>query len=200
MIKILCLSIVLMTVSTATEPTSLTEAERKYLLDFMAQTKERLLKNVKDLTATQLNFKPDSTRWSVAECVEHLALTENSNANRLAEGLKTKADPSNRTKVTMTDEAVLKRYRDRSDKRKTTEALEPNNRLGSFKEAMDAFVTKRDANIEFVKTTQEDLRNRTTSYSFATIDLYQCLLLLTAHSERHIVQLEEVMAHPNFPK
>ena len=178
----------------------ITEAERKYLVDFMSKTKERLLKDVKGLTVAQLNFKPDNSRWSVAECVEHITITENSNMTRVTEGLKTQADPSNRSKITMPDEAVLKRYSDRSDKRKTGEALEPKSRFGSHEGALKEFLAKRDANIEFAKTTQEDLRNRTTTYSFGTIDLYQCLLALTAHSERHIIQLEEVMADPKFPK
>ena len=33
-----------------------------------------------------------------------------------------------------------------------------------------------------------------------TIDAYQWLLLLAAHSARHTAQIEEVKADPNFPK
>jgi hypothetical protein len=32
------------------------------------------------------------------------------------------------------------------------------------------------------------------------VDLYQVLILLAAHSARHTLQLEEVMASPGFPK
>lgn len=183
-----------------TQSTTITDAERKFLVDFMTQSKERLLKDVKGLTPAQLNFKPDATRWSVAECVEHIALTENTNMTRVTDGLKTTPDASNRSKVTMTDDALLKRYTDRSDKRKTSEALTPNSRFGSYEAALKEFVGKRDANIEFTKSTREDLRNRLTTYSFGTLDLYQCLIAMIGHSERHIVQLEEVMADPKFPK
>jgi hypothetical protein len=200
MLKATLLSLVFLSLSTSLETTTITESERKYLVDFMIRTKERLLKDVKGLTQAQLNFKPDSTRWSVAECVEHITLTENSNFNRVTEGLKTEADPSKRSQITLTDEGILKRYTDRSNKRKTSETLEPKSRFGSHEAALKDFLTKRNANIEFVKTTKDDLRNRTTTYSFGTIDLYQCLLALTAHSERHTLQLEEVMADPKFPK
>lgn len=199
MLKATFLSIVLMSVATPIE-TTITDAERKYLVEFMTKTKQRLLKDVQGLTAAQLNFKPDSTRWSVAECVEHITLTENSNFNRVSEALKAEADPSKRNQITLKDEDILKRYSDRSNKRQTSEALTPKSHFGSYEAALKGFVAKRDANIEFVKTTKDDLRNRTTTYSFGTIDLYQCLLALTAHSERHIVQLEEVMADPKFPK
>jgi hypothetical protein len=100
----------------------------------------------------------------------------------------------------MKDEDILRRYSDRSNKRTTGEALEPKSRFGSHEGALKEFLKKRDANIDFVKSTKEDLRNRITTYSFGTIDLYQCILALTAHSERHILQLEEVMADPRFPK
>jgi len=116
------------------------------------------------------------------------------------EELKTKADVSNRSKITVTDEDVLKRYTDRSNKRKTGESLEPKSRFGSFEATLKAFLEKRNANIELVKKTQDDLRNRITTFSYGTIDLYQCLLASVAHSERHTIQLEEVMADPNFPK
>ncbi len=182
------------------QQSAITEVERKYLVDFMVKTKQRLLKDVKGLTPAQLNFKPDSSRWSVAECVEHIALTENSNMSRVTEGLKTDADPSKRSQITMKNEDILKRYSDRSNKRKTGETLEPKSRFGSPEGAMNEFLEKRNANIEFLKNTKDDLRNRTTTYSFGTIDLYQCILALTAHSERHIIQLEEVMADLRFPK
>ena len=185
---------------TAFQQATITEAERKYLLDFMVKTKERLLMDVKGLTPAQLNFKSDSSRWSVAECVEHITITENSNMGRVTEGLKTVADASKRSQITMKDEDILRRYSDRSNKRKTGEALEPKSRFGSHEETIKAFLKKRNVNIDFVKTTRHDLRNRTTTYSFGTIDLYQCILALTAHSERHIIQLEEVMADPKFPK
>lgn len=199
MLKATFLSIVLMSVATPIE-TTITDAERKYLVEFMTKTKQRLLKDVQGLTAAQLNFKPDSTRWSVAECVEHITLTENSNFNRVSEALKAEADPSKRNQITLKDEDILKRYSDRSNKRQTSEALTSKSHFGSYEAALKEFVAKRDANIEFVKTTKDDLRNRTTTYSFGTIDLYQCLLGLTAHSERHTIQLEEVMADPKFPK
>jgi hypothetical protein len=182
------------------QSSSLTDVERKYLTEFMLKTKERLVRDVKGLNPAQLNFKPDSSRWSVAECVEHITITENTNMARVTEGLKVDPDASKRSQISLKDEDLLKRYTDRSNKRTTSEALAPKSRFGSHEAALAEFLKKRNANIDFVKSTREDLRNRITTYSFGTIDLYQCMLALTAHSERHIVQLEEVMADPGFPK
>lgn len=200
MVKIISLSLIFLIVSRPANENPLTEKERRYLLDYLVKTKDRLVKDVKGLTPAQLNFKPDSSRWSVAECVEHITLTENTNMDRVREVLKTEADASNRSKITVTDEQVLKRYTDRSNKRKTAETLVPKSRFGSHEGALKEFLEKRNANIEFIKKTNDDFRNRITTYSYGTVDLYQCILALAAHSERHIVQLEEVMADPKFPK
>jgi hypothetical protein len=76
----------------------------------------------------------------------------------------------------------------------------PKSQFGSHEETMKEFLKRRDANIEFVKKTNNDLRNRTTTFSFGSVDLYQCMLVLAAHSERHIMQLEEVIKNPKFPQ
>jgi hypothetical protein len=45
------------------------------------------------------------------------------------------------------------------------------------------------------------LKNHFTLHpAFGTINTYQLLLLLSGHSERHTLQIEEVKANPAFPK
>jgi len=49
--------------------------------------------------------------------------------------------------------------------------------------------------------TQDDLKEHFITHPvFGTMDLYQGFILLAAHSERHTMQIEEVMANPDFPK
>lgn len=88
---------------------------------------------------------------------------------------------------------------DRSKKVQTSEAFEPSGKYGSFKETVEEFKSKRSAHIDFVKSTREDLRNRYQQLPFGTIDAYQILLFMSAHTERHIGQMEEVMANEDFP-
>jgi hypothetical protein len=200
MIKLFWLTLIGILIAAPIDNTTLTEKERTYLLDYLTTTKDRLQKDVKGLSPAQLNFKPDPERWSVAECIEHITVTEHTNMDRVMEALKTDANAADRSKITITDEAVLKRYTDRSSKRKTSETLVPTNRFGSYEATLKSFLEKRNSNIEFVKKTQDDFRNRIVTFSYGTVDLYQALLASVAHSERHIAQLEEVMADPKFPK
>jgi len=55
--------------------------------------------------------------------------------------------------------------------------------------------------IEFVKTTDQDLRNHFVKHlAFGTIDSYQWILIVAAHCERHTLQIREIMASGSFPR
>src|SRR5687768_9223080 len=105
-----------------TSVTTLTDAERKQAVDLLQEGKDNLLKKVKGLSKEQLNFKPTPESWSVAECVEHIAVSENNLFGFAQMGLKEPADPSKRSELKMTDEAVVKMISDRTNKFKTSEA------------------------------------------------------------------------------
>src|SRR5688572_20692600 len=180
--------------------TELTDAERKQAIQLLQETKDAVIKKVSGLSPDQLNFKPEPNAWSVAECVEHITVTENNLFGFCQMSLKQPADPTKRSEVKMSDEAIVKMIIDRTGKRKTQEAFEPAGKFGSFEATLTEFKTKRDNNINYIKTTQDDLRNHYNDFPFGKIDAYQTILFMAAHSKRHIAQIEEVMNNPNFPK
>ena len=114
--------------------------------------------------------------------------------------LKEPADPSKRSEIKMTDDAVVKMIADRSTKIKTREPFEPTGKFGSFDATLTEFKTKRDNSINYIKTTSDDLRNHYNDFPFGKIDTYQTILFMAAHSKRHTDQIEEVTKNPNFPK
>ena len=179
---------------------TLTDAERKYATDLLQDTKKNLLKKTKGLTTEQLNFKADATSWSIAECVEHIAISENNIFGFAQMGLKEPADPSKRSELKMTDDAVVKMISDRRTKVKTQEPFEPTGKFGSFDGTLAEFNTKRDNAINYIKTTSDDLRNHFNDFPFGKLDTYQTILFMAAHSKRHTDQIDEVMKNPNFPK
>ena len=88
----------------------------------------------------------------------------------------------------------------RDQKVKTSEAFEPSGKFGSHVETVKAFVDKRGEHIEYLKTTEDDLRNHYGKLPFGTIDGLQILLFMSGHTERHVAQMEEVMAHTDFQR
>jgi hypothetical protein len=199
-LKFFVITVAFLSMSFNRPAASLTDAERKHAINLLSETKNAILKKVKGLTAEELNFKSDTASWSIAECVEHIAISENNIFGFAQMGLKAPADPSKRTEIKLTDDGVVNMITDRSSKVKTQESFEPTGKFGSFDATLSEFKSKRDSNIEYIKTTSDDLRNHYNDFPFGKIDTYQTILFMAAHSKRHTDQIEEVMKNPNFPK
>ncbi len=52
----------------------------------------------------------------------------------------------------------------------------------------------------FIETTKDDLRHHFAQTPLGMLDAYQLLLFLNAHTMRHIAQIKELTARPEFPK
>ena len=179
----------------------ISEADRKQAVNEFQRTKQRFLADVKGLSAAQLTYKADTSRWSVAQCIEHIALAE-SMLWQWEQGVASQpATPEKAAEVKITDDQLLKGVVDRSQKFKAPEMLQPVGKFASSDAAIQAFVSRRDSTIAYLAATNDDLKNHFTAHpAFGTINCYQLLLLITSHSERHTLQIEEVKGNAGFPK
>ena len=181
--------------------TSISKKERKYGTTLMKDTKSDFLKSIKGLTDAQLDFKAAPDKWSVKECVYHIAGAEKLLWGLLEGTMKAPANPEKRTEIKVTDEQFVKMIEDRSMKAQAPEPIQPKNTgYKSIDEALDDFKKNRAEHIQYLKTTTEDLRNHVAQLPFGYIDCYQLCLMIAAHSNRHTQQLKEVMANAGFPK
>jgi DinB superfamily len=179
----------------------ITDADRKAVVNEFQRTKEKFLADIKGLSAQQLSFKADTAHWSVAQCIEHIALSESLLWQWQQGVVSGPATPEKAAEVKIADEQLLKGVIDRSQKFKAPEELQPVGKFSSTTAAIQAFTTRRDSTIAYLTATQDDLRNHFTQHpAFGTMSSYQLLLLLSGHCERHTLQLEEVKANPSFPK
>lgn len=180
---------------------TITNSERKLAVDEFKRTKQRFLNDVKGLSVEQLNFKADTSRWSIAQCIEHIALAENMIWQWQQMTVAQPATPEKAADVKITDEQLLKGVVDRSHKFKAPEMLQPAGKFPSTDAAIQAFTARRDSTILYLSTTNDDLKNHFAQHpAFGTMNTYQILLLLAGHSERHTLQIEEVKADPAYPK
>jgi len=197
--KIILPIVALVLVSFGVTTPGLTAEEREMAIAELTETQERLTTTVELLSEEQLNFKPTPESWSVAECVEHLAISEGMIGGMLQGALKTPADPSKRDSVKMSDDELLAMISNRDQKVKTGEAFEPSGKYGSHAETVKAFVDQRAKHIDYLNTTEDNLRNHYGQLPFGTIDGLQILLFMSGHTERHVAQMEEVIGHTDFP-
>lgn len=198
--KLLLPVLLILLMSTTTSDYKLTDEERRLAVSELTNSKEHLLIAVNGLSPAQLNYKTSPESWSIAENVEHLAITEAALSGMIQQLMQTPADAANRDKVSMSDHEVLALIEDRSQKIQTQKPFEPSNKFGSYDASLMAFKDARAKNIEMAKTSTEDFRNRVQEFPFGTIDGFQAVLFLAGHSERHVRQIEEVMRSPDFPK
>lgn len=191
--------LLLLSFATATDP--LSKKDKKFAVSYFKETKKDLQDAIKNLSDSQLNWKPADSVWSVAECIEHIALAEKNLFDFAQGSLKEAANPDKRKELKFaTEQDVIKMITDRSFKVKTREGFIPSNQFGSAQKSLDAFVERRNGLIDYIKKTGDDLRNHFVALPFGTMDTYQFLIFLSAHTKRHTLQIEEVKANPGFPK
>lgn len=185
----------------AMKQTTITQKERDYAIKLLEHTEHGVFNAVKGLNEAQLNFKPADDKWSVADCVKHIAAAETTLWAMAAEPLNQPINPEKRADLKFTDEQLVKAVEDRTQKTKTFAALEPaNSPYKTVTEALAAFKQNRQKLITFVKSTKQDLRNHVLVLQVGTFDAYQFILLIAAHSNRHTQQIDEVKDNINFPK
>ena len=196
--KILIPFLVLFIQCTSTSDTQLSVEERDFAINELNSSKDSLLRIMKGLNETQLTYKSSESSWSIGQCIEHITIFENQVFEILEESLELPANPERREGVKNTDKELIARILDRTEKAITQEDLEPNGTYGNHNSTIKEFKVKRKKHINYIKTTKDDLRNHYTA--FGTIDTYQLFLYMSAHTDRHIEQIKEIINSTNFPK
>jgi hypothetical protein len=197
------LAIALMLAADGTQ--TLTQEERDHAVAELEGSKRAFLDATKGLSTAQWSFKPAPERWSVAECSEHIALAEGFIFGLVSERImKAPANPEKRDAAKGKDDLIVKMLQDRSHKATAPEPIDPvKHGVMTLEESVKLFQDSRAHTIEYIKTTQEDLRDHLFDHpvpAIGTLDGYQWILLISGHTRRHTAQILEVKADPNFPK
>lgn len=168
-------------------------------VEHLQRTQRLFQEETAGLSEAQWKFKPGPDRWSVAECAEHITASEEmlyglvvkvSKGPVAAEGSKTP------------DAKVVAGVTDRSFKAQAPEALRPAARWANREELVKEFEARRARTLALAAPPAEaELRKRVAPNPvFGTLDAYQWILFLSGHTERHVAQIREVKASPDFPK
>ncbi|MEO7922094.1 MAG: DinB family protein [Chitinophagaceae bacterium] len=180
---------------------SISKKERKYAVGMMKDTRDGAVSSVDGLSEAQLNYKADPEKWSVKECMYHIAGAEKLLWGALENSMKVPANPEKRAEIKVTDEQFVKMIQDRSAKFQAPEPIQPKNTgFATLSDAVADFKNTRGDHIKYLKNSTEDLRNHVVQMPFGWIDCYQLCLMIAAHSNRHTQQINEVKANPGFPK
>lgn len=172
------------------------------LIRALQEAESKLFKDVKGLSDEQLNFKPDTASWSVAQCMIHIARTEGMLLSMVQGLVKQPSNPDKRDSLKGADGDVLKMMEDRSQKFKAPEPLQPKLQDYQLGKVLDSLKEQRAHTLAFIEQVSlDDLRNHLTltpAQEYA--DAYRMVLYIAGHSLRHTAQIEEVKSSSNFPK
>ncbi len=179
----------------------LTQGERNRLLSELHATRKQFLDAIEGLSPAQWKFKPAPERWSIAECAEHIALSEDSLYEMLiGKLLKAPPQPVDRKQAAKLDEQILNRMADRSQKAQAPGELQPKGRWKDAATIAAHFRESRERLLEYVRTTQDPLRAHRLTLGGEHLDGYHWVMLIAGHTARHVDQINEVKSSPGFPK
>lgn len=191
----LCLSAV---AKTSGKTAGMTDEDREHLLVHFEMTGQMLAEEVRGLSPAQLEYRTGPDRWTIRECVSHLAIAEPDYWRELKDAVKAPPDMQNK-KSSNSDADIMWYGIDRVVHTKTGGGHEKVDTYKDLGEAMAKFQALRATMIDYIKTTNDDLR----AHSFGKrepIDSWQWMLEISTHSERHIQQIREIKADPGFRK
>ncbi len=178
----------------------MTSAERESLLKNLGESRERLLRMTQGLSGEQWHYRPAPGRWTVAECVEHIATVEGRVLGSIQKTLETGPDSSKRSALEGKDDTMVADVAGRVTRFQAPEFLAPTGRWPDA-QLVKEFEMARHQTRDFAASTGADLRRHFYKHPvIGELDLYQWLLLIAAHCDRHRAQSEEVMASPGFPR
>lgn len=177
-----------------------TPTDKEKALAVLESSKKGVLEAVKGLSEAQWNFKAAPDKWSVAECMEHIAAAEDFIRGLITEKVMIAPAVPDRD-IAKIDAGILANVPDRTNKAQAPEPIKPTNRYGSPEGSIKHFIESRATTEDFLKKTTE-LRGHAIDglAGGSKWDAYEFVLLIAAHSERHTKQIEEVKANENFPK
>ena len=180
-------------------PASMSDTDREHVLVHMEMTTQMVAEQVRGLSVAQLEYKASPERWSIREVVSHLAVAEPDYWREIQKSLKAAPDMKEK-KSSATDADIMWYGIDRVVHTKTGGGHEKVDKYKDLGEALGKFQALRGTMIEYIKTTNDDMRAHSFGDGAEVIDCWQWMLEISTHAERHIQQIREIKNEAGFPK
>ncbi|MDQ1474353.1 MAG: hypothetical protein QOJ99_5833 [Bryobacterales bacterium] len=169
--------------------------DRQRLVAHLEMTESWLVDEVSHLSPAQLKFRAKPTSWTVLDCVEHLVLAEKQYWEAFQRAMAQK--PSKKESPSEDIDRLWYGI-DRTQRTTTVESEVPQARFTELAPALGQFRALRATILDYARTNQDDWRHHLIPEWDR--DGYQWLLMISAHSQRHILQVREIRHEAAFPQ
>ena len=178
----------------------MTADERARVAGLLRQTRDDFLVTAGSVTDIQWNFRPGRDRWSIGLIAEHLGLVERGLFSRVEHALEGAVNPGWES-VLEKNVLIEQMLQDRGTPRDAPERVVPTGTVGR-EEVLVIFREHRVRSLAFAETTAAQLKTHTLDHHrpvFGTLNAFQWLLYIPLHNQRHIEQIVEIQAAPDYP-
>ncbi len=166
-------------------------SETSEIIEILEKSKDDFHAAASGVPESLANTRPEADRWSVLDCVEHVATVEEIFLKRLAGGEHTEAPPEDKVK----EAALAARVVDRSTRRQAPETVLPKGQFTTLAEGLERFHTARGRTIRFARERAADLYTLASAHPvFGPLNGVEALIVIAAHARRHAEQIREVRA------
>ena len=161
------------------------------IVDLLERGRQDFHAAARGVPETLANVRPEADRWSVLECIEHVAVVEDRFLGWLAEAALEGAPPADRSK----EAALTARLADRATRRQAPETVWPTGRFATLAEGLSQFDSVRTRSAQFARDRAADLYCISTAHpSMGPLNGVEMLTIIAAHARRHAEQIREVRA------
>ncbi len=177
-----------------------TEKDRNFLLENLKRSRDQLLEETQNLTDAQWNFKESPDRWSIRQVTEHIGIWELLLQREVS--LAYMAGPQPDLAATAKPDSVNINYLKDSTPHFAPEYTKPFTYsvpmgINSGKDNITWFLKMRNESIDFLTTTQEDMRSY---FGRPGRSIHYVYLSTYGHTYRHLQQISKIKHHHNYPK
>jgi hypothetical protein len=170
--------------------------EKAEMLAGLESGQQAIIGVLSGVTEDVARRSPGNGRWSVLECIEHVALGEAYFLAQLEGATLSEAPLVNSAR----EKAIVERGADRTTRYEAPDVARPTGRFATLKDATDHFTASRARTLNFVESCSDDLRARLAHHPvIGVVNSHEVLLLMTAHSLRHTHQIREILDAVNPP-
>jgi hypothetical protein len=165
-----------------------TEKEKEDILRDLRESRDIFVQIVATVPEERVGNHPGTGRWSVIECVEHVAVSE----ERLLRQMQSSSLSETAVVNAGRELAIRRRGPDRTKRVESPGEARPTGRFPTVDEGLKYFVNVREQTIRFVNDCNTDLRCMLTDHPIiGRVNCHEMLLMMAAHVRRHAKQIEE---------
>jgi uncharacterized damage-inducible protein DinB len=166
--------------------------EKTEILEMLEDGEAALGSALEGISEADAGRRPGEGRWSVVECVEHMAASEAALLGRLREALPAAESHANPEREAKFAGLALNRER----RIEAPDPVRPKGECAGLGAALERFRAVRAETLRFVEEFDGDLRSALAQHPLITrpVNCYEMLLLMALHPKRHAEQIAGIRA------